>query len=75
MPDLLIKHAELEQLDKLIQEVPTKHGFGIVVFFNQVRGLRNQEAQEEAKAKEAKASQIKDFSPEEKTEFTEPEQF
>jgi hypothetical protein len=54
MPDLLIKDAELQQLDKLIQEVPTKHGFGIVVFFQQVRALRDKEAQAEgSKVKES----------------------
>lgn len=52
MPDLVIKEAELQKLDELIQPIPTKYGFGIVAFFQNISQLRANEAAAEKKALE-----------------------
>jgi hypothetical protein len=52
MADLLIKEAELQKLDELIQPIPTKYGFGIVAFFQNISQLRANEAAAEKKALE-----------------------
>lgn len=43
MPDLLIKEAELKQLDQIIAPIPTQYGLQLVSFFQQVTILRNKE--------------------------------
>lgn len=45
MPDLLIKDAELKQLDNLIGEVPTKFGLPLIQFFQLISQKRQTEQQ------------------------------
>jgi hypothetical protein len=56
MADLLVKEAELKQLQDMINELPTKFGVPMLNFFNGVANLRAQEAEKAVKAEqEAKA--------------------
>lgn len=45
MPDLVIKEAEIKQLDSLIAPIPTQYGLPLVNFLNRVSQIRAQEAQ------------------------------
>lgn len=60
MPDLVIKEAELAQLDKLIAPIPTQYGLPLVNFFNQIGQLRQREATQELPKKEVLASEKKE---------------
>lgn len=53
MADLVIKEAELQQLDKLIGNIPTAYGVGIVNYLNYLVQLRQQEAQADVPKEEA----------------------
>jgi hypothetical protein len=44
MPDLLIKEAELKQLDQLLMPIPLQFGYPLVTFINQVATARANEA-------------------------------
>ena len=60
MPDLVIKEAEIKQLDSLIAPIPTQYGLPLVNFLNRVSQIRAQEA--DAAQKE---SGLKDQGPSE----------
>lgn len=44
MADLLIKEAELRQLDQIVGQIPTAYGVNIVNFLNFIANERNKEA-------------------------------
>lgn len=54
MPDVVIRESEVKQLDDLIKKVPTEWGFGLVVYFQNINAKRQQEAQAEKQAEDAR---------------------
>lgn len=48
--NLVLSAQDVEQLDKFVQEIPFKHAFPLFQF---LRGKLQQQAEEEAKQKEA----------------------
>lgn len=65
MADLLVKEAELQQLQGMINELPTKFGVPLLNFFNGVANFRAQEAQQAAQAEqESKANKERKASDE-----------
>jgi hypothetical protein len=74
MPDLLLKEADIIQLDKLIAPIPTQYGLPIVNFLNRVGQIRAQEAaaannpdgKDEAVKPEGKVVTKKQAAPKEK---------
>lgn len=63
MADLLIKEAELKQLDEVIQEIPTKWGFKLIQIFQSIQINRQRENQETGeKLPKLQTKQIEDLN-------------